>query len=132
MAWLTGSVKETLFGNGLNCLYNCTAASNLRGMSQPPYPLSFKLRFPLPDSARATRRWIILYLEYQSVCPFVRIGSFRPLSHKRVLPTLWFQGGRDNTRLWERGRSEPTRTTGERAWHSVYSVYWLISPVHMS
>jgi hypothetical protein len=29
---------------------------------------------------------IILYLEYQSVCPFVRIGSTRPLSRKRVCP----------------------------------------------
>ncbi len=27
-----------------------------------------------------TRRGIIVYLEYQSVCPFIRIGSPRPLS----------------------------------------------------
>jgi hypothetical protein len=25
------------------------------------------------------RRWIIEYIEYQSVCPFVGIGSLRPL-----------------------------------------------------
>ncbi len=89
MAWLTGSVQGTFIGNGLNCLYNCTAASNLRGLSQPPFPLSLNLRFPLPDSARATPR----------------IGSFRPLSHKRVLPPPFgSKGGSDYTRLWERGR----------------------------
>ncbi len=31
------------------------------------------------------RRGIVLYLEYQSVCPFVWTGSPRPLSRKRVL-----------------------------------------------
>jgi hypothetical protein len=38
--------------------------------------------------------WIILYLEYQSVCPFIRIGSPSPLSPKRVcLPPLEPKGG---------------------------------------
>jgi hypothetical protein len=43
-----------------------------------------------PDSARdgegVRRRGIIQYLEYQSVCSLVRIGSPRPLSRKRVCP----------------------------------------------
>ncbi len=30
-------------------------------------------------------------LEYQSVCPCVRIGSPRPLSGKRVCPPFWNQ-----------------------------------------
>ncbi len=36
-----------------------------------------------------------LYIEYQSVCPFVRIGIPRPLSSQRVCP----KGGKGNTRL---------------------------------
>ncbi len=28
----------------------------------------------------------MLYLDHQSACPFVRIGSPRPLSRKRVCP----------------------------------------------
>jgi hypothetical protein len=66
MSWLTGSVQGTLLGH---CLYNCTippctlssrvvegstAASNLRGLSQPPLPLPLSLRFPLPVFAWAT------------------------------------------------------------------------------
>jgi hypothetical protein len=39
------------------------------------------------------RRGILLYLEYQSVCPFVRIGSFQPLSRKRVCTPAWNQRG---------------------------------------
>jgi hypothetical protein len=40
-----------------------------------------------------SRRGIILYLEYQSVCPFVRIGSLRPLSRKLQCPPLGTEGG---------------------------------------
>ncbi len=74
------------------------------------------------------RRGIILYLEYQTVCPFVQIGSPHPLSRKRVchgspLP-LWNQKVGGNTRQGVRGRGEPIRTTGEKAWHSVYSVVY--------
>ncbi len=70
------------------------------------------------------RRGIILY---QSVCPFVRIGSPPPLSHKRVcvpppLGTKWGGQAPGNTRLRVRGRGVPIRTSGEKALHSVYSV----------
>ncbi len=60
----------------------------------------------------------LCYLEYHCVCPFVRIGSPPPpLPQANVyLPppppgTKWGEGG--ISRL---------RTTGEKAWHSVYSV----------
>jgi hypothetical protein len=32
------------------------------------------------------RRWIMIFLEYQSVCPLVQIGSAHPLSSKRERP----------------------------------------------
>jgi hypothetical protein len=61
-------------------------------------------------------RGIILYLEYQSVNPFVRI-DFPPC------PTLPKQvgGGRGATLTCGRG-GEPIGKTGEKAWHSLYSV----------
>ncbi len=37
--------------------------------------------------------YIILYLEYQSVCPFVRIGSPSLFSRKRVCPPLGTKRG---------------------------------------
>ncbi len=50
------------------------------------------------------RRGIILYLEYQSVCPFVQIGFSRPLSLQRVCPPPLEPngGGGSNTRsrMW--------------------------------
>ncbi len=39
-------------------------------------------------------RGIVLYLEYQSACPFVRIGSIRSISRKRVCPPPGAKGGR--------------------------------------
>ncbi len=42
-------------------------------------------------------RGIILYLEYQSFCPFVRIGSNRPLSRKQVGPSPPGSKGGGNT-----------------------------------
>ncbi len=63
-----------------------------------------------------------LYLEYNSVCPLVRIGSPSPLSRKRVCPPRYQRGG--NTRLRVRGWREPSLTTGAKAsWHSCYSVF---------
>ncbi len=60
-------------------------------------------------------RVIILYLEYQSVCPFVLIGS-------PSLTPLWNPRGEGKTRWRVRERGEPIQTTGEKAWHSVSSV----------
>jgi hypothetical protein len=54
------------------------------------------------------RRGVILILEYQSVCPFVLIGSLA-LSPASVSP-FWIKRG-GNTRLRVRGRWEPIRTT---------------------
>ncbi len=66
-----------------------------------------------------TRRGIIL--ECHSVFPLVRIRSTHPLPHKRVCsPHPEPKGG--NTRLRVRGWANPIRTTGEKAWYSVYSV----------
>jgi hypothetical protein len=55
------------------------------------------------------------YLEYQRICPFA------PSPASECVPP-GNQGGGSNTRLRVRGRGEPTRTTGEKAYHSVYSV----------
>jgi hypothetical protein len=44
--------------------------------------------------------------------------SLRPSSP----PPPGTKGGGSNTHLLVRGRPEPIRTTGEKAWHSVYSV----------
>jgi hypothetical protein len=62
-----------------------------------------------------------LNIEYQSVCPYVQIGSRAPLSRNRVCPppSLEPKGGRHS--LAVRGRVEPIRTTGEKAWLSVYT-----------
>ncbi len=60
--------------------------------------------------------------EYQSVCPSVRIGFPRSLSHKRGCPPLLKpKRGEGNTRLAGEGAGpgQPIRTTGEKAWHSV-------------
>ncbi len=43
------------------------------------------------------RRRIILYIEYQSICHFLRIGSPRPLSPKRVCPPRNQRGGGEAT-----------------------------------
>ncbi len=66
---------------------------------------------------------IILCLEYQSVCPFVRIGSPRaPSTASECVPPEPKGGGNTRWRVMGLGRGEPIRTTGEKAWHSVYSV----------
>jgi hypothetical protein len=77
------------------------------------------LLYLYPCSMVQYRRGIILYLEYQSVRPFVRIGTPQTLTRKRGCPSLPGTGWGGNT--WVRGRGEPIRTTGEKAWHSVYS-----------
>ncbi len=50
------------------------------------------------------RRGIILYLEYQSVCLFVRIGSPAPSPPSDCFPPWNQRGGGGNTRLRLRGR----------------------------
>jgi hypothetical protein len=67
----------------------------------------------------------MVYIEYQSVCPFVGIGSPHTISHNRVCPFPWTQGGRSNTPLRVRRWVDPIRTTGKKGWHSVYSVLQL-------
>ncbi len=64
-----------------------------------------------------SRRGIILYLEYHSVCPFIRIGSAHPFFRLRV-----------------RGWADPIRTTEEKAWYSVsvYSMIFLVARMHFS
>ncbi len=67
-------------------------------------------------------RGFILYIEYQSVCPFVRIGSpGPPLPLASVSPPPVSKGGGATLRV--RGWGGPVRTIGEKAWHSVYFVY---------
>ncbi len=61
-----------------------------------------------------------IYLEYHSVCPLVRTGIPHPLFPQRVCPP-WNQGGKHSP-AGEGVGEVPIRTTGEKAWHSVYSV----------
>ncbi len=63
---------------------------------------------------------IILYLEYQNVCTFVRFGSLALSPASKCVPLLDPKGG-GHTCLRVRGRWEPIWTAGEKAWHSVYS-----------
>ncbi len=64
---------------------------------------------------------IIVYIEYQSVCPIVRIG-YPPPENECVSP-LGPKRGESNTRLacGVREWGDPVRMTGHRAWHSLYS-----------
>jgi hypothetical protein len=93
----------------------------------PPPPHQFPIPPPRPHFFPSHRRGMILYLEYHSVCPLVRIGSALSLSRKRVCPPLRKQGGSATLACGERGWADPIRTTGEKAWHSVYSVPPLVS-----
>jgi hypothetical protein len=67
---------------------------------------------------------IILYQEYQSVCPFVRIGSPAPFSRKRVYPPPppGTNGEGGNTHLWARGGGANSDNWRKSAWHYEYSV----------
>jgi hypothetical protein len=63
-------------------------------------------------------RWFIKKLEYQTVCPFVRIDSPRSLSRKRVCPCPLEPkggGGQRQHSLAGEGVGEPIRTTREKA-----------------
>ncbi len=62
--------------------------------------------------------------ECQAFSLVFRIGSPRPLTHKRVLPPPSLVPREGHTRLWERGRGDPIRTKGgSRVRHSRYSTY---------
>ncbi len=62
------------------------------------------------------RRVILLYLEYYEVYPFVRGVSPGTKGGGATLPYGWGGG-------WE----EPMRTTGEKAWHSAYTLWPYLS-----
>ncbi len=57
------------------------------------------------------------YMEYQSVCPFVCIGS-PPPPQVTVAPPLR-SGGGGHTRLRGRVWEDPIKTTGQTLWCSV-------------
>ncbi len=77
--------------------------------------------FPTIWCMESTGRWgIIVYIEYQSVCPFVGIGSHHSHPRKRVYLPSWTQRGTTLACGW--GWGDPIRTTGQKAWHSVYCV----------
>ncbi len=50
---------------------------------------------------------IIVYIEYQSVCPFVGIGSSHPLPCKRLCLHPWTQGGEEQHSLAGEGVGGP-------------------------
>jgi hypothetical protein len=62
------------------------------------------------------------YLTYESVCPFVGIGSPHTLPVKRVFLLPWTQRGEEQHFLVGERVGDPIRTTGKKAWHSVCSV----------
>ncbi len=66
-----------------------------------------------------TRRGIIVYLEYQSVCPFVEIGSHYPLPLAGGCLPPWNQKREDQHSTVPRGWGDPVRTTVNKSWHSV-------------
>ncbi len=84
-------------------------------------------------SVGCDRRGIMICLEYQSVCPFVRNWlPFAPLSRNEcVPPPLEPKGGGGQHSLVDEGAGGAIRTTGENAWHSVNSVAVTVTtPLH--
>jgi hypothetical protein len=67
---------------------------------------------------------IIIYIciEYQSSCPFVGIGSPTPPQASVSPPLDPGGGGASNTLFTGEGVGDPILTTGQKAWHCVYSV----------
>jgi hypothetical protein len=92
-------------------LHICIIAKNLVCIFQRHGTFRTKFR----KTVCSVRRGILPYLKYQSVCPFVLIGS----SACKCVPLLDLKGGTHS--LAGGGTGEPTRTTEEKAWHSVYS-----------
>jgi hypothetical protein len=79
----------------------------------------------IPGSIKSVgkhRTGIIVYIEYQGICPFFGNGSSQPLARKQVyLPRPWTQREGNNTRLRVRGWGDPIWTT-VLYWHSANSV----------
>ncbi len=65
----------------------------------------------------------IQYIEDHSACPFVGTGSPPPPASECVSP-LGPNSTRSNTALRVRGMGDSIRTTGQKAWHSGYSLMW--------
>ncbi len=65
----------------------------------------------------STHRGILLYIEYQSVCPFVGIRSPHPLPASKCVSSPGTKG----EGMGKHGVGDPIRTTRKKAWHSVYS-----------
>jgi hypothetical protein len=61
-------------------------------VTRPPPPL-YHCKVPVMNifTEAYTRRGIIVYIEYQSSCPFVGVGSPHPLPRKRVCLIPWTQ-----------------------------------------
>ncbi len=72
----------------------------------PPPPSPFPPLSPSP-LLPLTPRGIIVYIEYQSVCPFVGIGSPTPSPASECVSPLGLKGGRSNTPLRVNGRGNP-------------------------
>ncbi len=69
--------------------------------------------------------FVYIYIEHPSVCPFVGIGSPPPSHVSECVSPLAPKRGRSNTPLRVRGVGhwrDPIRSTGKKAWHSVFSV----------
>ncbi len=89
----------------------------------------------IPGSTKSVgkhRTGIIVYIECQSVCPFFGNGSSQPLVRKQVyLPRPWTQREGNNTRLRVRGWGDPILTTGQKVWHSVYSLVYIVESLYV-
>ncbi len=119
----------------ISFIHSCTPTPNI-----PRSPAKISWRHTGPDtdiqgtflfstrslSLVSSLAWIIVYLEYQSVCLFVGIGSPHPFPRKRVcLPPRTYGGG-DNTRWRVREWGDPMRTTGQKA-DTLYSLCSLVT-----
>ncbi len=74
----------------------------------------------MPPVVPPLRRRTIVHIEYNSVCPYVGIGSPHSFPRKRVCLSPLDPKG--ILALLVRGWGVPIWTTGKKAWHSVFSV----------
>jgi hypothetical protein len=71
-------------------------------------------------------RGIIVDKEYQSVCPLVGIGSPTPSPTSECVSPLGTKGGSITLPRGVREWGDPIRTIGKKAWHSVYSLVYIL------